>query len=156
MEFLLILAKEVLRNKILVITLTVWALAQCIKVFLGVIRERRFNFRWFIGTGGMPSSHAAGATALATTIGMERGFDSVIFALAAVFALVTMFDAQGVRRATGQQAEILNRILDDIYWRGKIETNRLAELVGHTPIQVLIGSIIGCLMSIIFYDMWGR
>ncbi|HPN56703.1 MAG TPA: divergent PAP2 family protein, partial [Candidatus Omnitrophota bacterium] len=120
----------------MVITLTVWALAQCIKVFLGVIRERRFNFRWFIGTGGMPSSHAAGATALATTIGMERGFDSVIFALSAVFALVTMFDAQGVRRATGQQAEILNRILEDIYWRGKIETNRLVELIGHTPIQV--------------------
>ncbi|HPB68548.1 MAG TPA: divergent PAP2 family protein [Candidatus Omnitrophota bacterium] len=156
MEFLIILVKEILRNKILVITLTVWALAQCIKVFLGVIRERRFNFRWFIGTGGMPSSHAAGATALATTIGMERGFDSVIFALSAVFALVTMFDAQGVRRATGQQAEILNRILEDIYWRGKIETNRLVELIGHTPIQVFIGSIIGCLMSIIFYSMWGR
>jgi len=156
MEFLIILVKEILRNKILVITLTVWALAQCIKVFLGVIRERRFNFRWFIGTGGIPSSHAAGATALATTIGMERGFDSVIFALSAVFALVTMFDAQGVRRATGQQAEILNRILEDIYWRGKIETNRLVELIGHTPIQVFIGSIIGCLMSIIFYSMWGR
>ncbi|MFA5261185.1 MAG: divergent PAP2 family protein [Candidatus Omnitrophota bacterium] len=156
MEIFIILGKEVLRNKILVITLTVWALAQCIKVFLGVIRERRFNFRWFIGTGGMPSSHAAGATALATTIGMEQGFDSVIFALSAVFALVTMFDAQGVRRSTGQQAEILNRILDDIYWRGKIETNRLAELIGHTPIQVFIGSIIGCLSSIIFYVMWGR
>jgi len=156
MEFLIILVKEILRNKILVITLTVWALAQCIKVFLGVIRERRFNFRWFIGTGGIPSSHAAGATALATTIGMERGFDSVIFALSAVFALVTMFDAQGVRRATGQQAEILNRILEDIYWRGKIETNRLVELIGHTPIQVFIGSIIGCLMSIIFYSMCGR
>ncbi|HOY09147.1 MAG TPA: divergent PAP2 family protein [Candidatus Omnitrophota bacterium] len=156
MEIFVILVKEVLRNKILVITLTVWALAQCIKVFLGVIRERRFNFRWFIGTGGMPSSHAAGATALATTIGMERGFDSVIFALSAVFALVTMFDAQGVRRATGQQAEILNRILEDIYWRGKIETNRLVELIGHTPIQVFIGSIIGCLMSIAFYGMWGR
>lgn len=156
MEIFVILIKEVLRNKILVITLTVWALAQCIKVFLGVIRERRFNFRWFIGTGGMPSSHAAGATALATTIGMERGFDSVIFALSAVFALVTMFDAQGVRRATGQQAEILNRILEDIYWRGKIETNRLVELIGHTPIQVFIGSIIGCLMSIAFYGMWGR
>jgi len=156
MEFLIILVKEILRNKILVITLTVWALAQCIKVFLGVIRERRFNFRWFIGTGGIPSSHAAGATALATTIGMERGFDSVIFALSAVFALVTMFDAQGVRRATGQQSEILNRILEDIYWRGKIETNRLVELIGHTPIQVFIGSIIGCLMSIIFYSMWGR
>jgi hypothetical protein len=150
------LLREIFHNKILIITLTVWGLAQCIKVFLGVVRERRFNFRWFIGTGGMPSSHAAGATALATTIGLERGFSSVIFALAAVFALVTMFDAQGVRRATGQQAEILNRIMEDIYWKGKIESNRLAELIGHTPIQVVIGSIIGCFMSIIFYDMWGR
>ncbi len=156
MEIFIVLFKEIFSNKILVITLTVWALAQCIKVFLGVIRERKFNFRWFIGTGGMPSSHAAGVTALATAVGLERGFDSVIFALSAVFAMVTMFDAQGVRRATGQQAEILNRILDDIYWKGKIETNRLAELIGHTPIQVVIGSIIGCFMSIIFYDMWGR
>jgi len=141
-------------NKILVITLTVWALAQCVKVVLGVIRERRFNFRWFIGTGGMPSSHAAGATALATTIGMDLGFNSLIFALAAVFAMVTMFDAQGVRRSTGQQAEILNRIMDDIYWKGKIENARLAELIGHTPTQVLVGSVFGCILSLIFYHWW--
>ena len=145
---------EVFSNKILIITLTVWALAQCIKVLIGVIIERKFNFRWFIGTGGMPSSHAAGATALATTCGLSSGFDSVIFALAAVFAMVTMFDAQGVRRSTGQQAEILNKILEDIYWKGKIESKRLAELIGHTPIQVFIGSIIGCCLSIIFYNMW--
>jgi acid phosphatase family membrane protein YuiD len=141
-------------NKILIITLTVWALAQTIKVALGVIRERRFNFKWFIGTGGMPSSHAAGATALAVTCGYELGFDSPVFALAAVFALVTMFDAQGVRRETGQQAEILNRILEDIYWKGKIETKRLGELIGHTPIQVFIGSIIGLILSSIFYFLW--
>ncbi len=146
----------ILSNKILIITLTVWALAQTIKVTLGVIRERRFNFRWFIGTGGMPSSHAAGVTALATTCGLELGFQSVMFALAAVFALVTMFDAQGVRRATGQQAEILNKIMDDIYWKGKIETDKLKELIGHTPLQVLMGSLIGCFMSIIFYYQWIR
>ena len=99
------------QNKILIITLSVWAIAQLIKVLIGVVREKRFNFRWLIGTGGMPSSHAAGATALATSCGLYLGFDSVIFSLAAVFALVTMFDAQGVRRATGQQAEILNKIL---------------------------------------------
>lgn len=144
----------IFHNKILIITLTVWALAQCIKVLLGVIREGRFNFRWFIGTGGMPSSHAAGATALATTCGLHVGFNSVLFALAAVFALVTMFDAQGVRRSTGQQAEILNKILDDIYWKHRIESDRLKELIGHTPIQVVIGSIIGCLLSIIFYVEW--
>jgi uncharacterized protein len=146
----------ILKNKILVITLTVWAMAQCIKVLLGIIRERRFNFRWFIGTGGMPSSHAAGATALATTCGLQVGFDSVLFALAAVFALVTMFDAQGVRRSTGQQAEILNKIMEDIYWQGRVETDRLKELIGHTPTQVLIGSVIGCVLSILLYDLWGN
>jgi len=143
-----------LQNKILIITLAVWAIAQTIKVLLGVVRERRFNFRWFIGTGGMPSSHAAGATALATTCGLSKGFDSVLFALAAVFALVTMFDAQGVRRSTGQQAEILNKVIEDIYWKGKLESNRLIELIGHTPFQVFVGSIIGFFLSVVLYSLW--
>lgn len=136
------------------ITLLVWAIAQGIKVFLGVIREKRFNFKWFIGTGGMPSSHAAGATALATTCGLHAGFDSVAFALAAVFALVTMFDAQGVRRSAGQQAVILNQILDDIYWKGKIEGERLLELIGHSPLQVIIGSFLGLVLACLFYRAW--
>lgn len=143
--------KEVMNNQVLVITVIAWVTAQCIKVFLGIIRERRFNFRWFIGTGGMPSSHAAGATALATTCGLSSGFDSTVFALSAVFALVTMFDAQGVRRATGEQAEILNKILDDIYWKGKVEADRLKELIGHTPIQVFIGALIGLLIALALY-----
>lgn len=142
---------DVRHNEILITTIAAWAIAQCIKVFLGVIREKRFNFRWFIGTGGMPSSHAAGATALATTCGLYLGFDSVIFALAMVFALVTMFDAQGVRRQTGQQAEILNKILDDIYWKGKVESDQLKELIGHTPKQVFIGAVIGLLIAIVMY-----
>ena len=135
------------------ITLSVWAIAQCIKVLLGVIRERRFDFRWFVGTGGMPSSHAAGACALATTCGLQVGVDSVSFALAAAFALVIMFDAQGVRRATGQQAQILNQVMDDIYFEGKIEADRLKELVGHTPIQVVIGALLGITLGVLFYDL---
>ncbi len=145
---------DIISNRILIITLTVWAIAQCLKVLTGVITERRFNFRWFIGTGGMPSSHAAGATALAVTCGFQLGFDSAIFALATVFALVTMFDAQGVRRSTGQQATILNKILDDIYWQGKIEDDRLKELIGHTPFQVLIGALLGTGMAVFFYKYW--
>lgn len=132
-------------------TVAVWAIAQTIKVILGVIREKRFNFKWFIGTGGMPSSHAAGATALATTCGFVAGFDSVEFALAAVFALVTMFDAQGVRRSAGEQAKILNQILDDIYWEGKIEAERLFELIGHSPLQVITGGLLGVFLAILFY-----
>ena len=137
-------------NHVLMVTLLAWAIAQTIKVALGVLRTKRFDFRWFIGTGGMPSAHAAGSSALATIIGVEYGFDTLAFALAAVFAMVTMFDAQGVRRSTGKQAELLNKILDDIYWRGKIEEAKLKELVGHTPIEVFMGSIMGILLAIIF------
>jgi hypothetical protein len=139
---------SLMQNKVLWITFAAWFLAQTLKVLFGVIREKRFDFRWFIGTGGLPSSHAAGATALATTCGLNIGFDSPIFALACVFAIVTMFDAQGVRRSTGRQAEILNKIMDDIYWRGKIEENRLKELIGHTPIEVIIGAIIGFFVAL--------
>src|SRR3989338_254038 len=136
------------------ITFLTWAVAQGLKVLVGVIREKRFNFKWFIGTGGMPSSHAAGATALATTCGLHAGFDSVAFALAVVFAMVTMFDAQGVRRSAGQQAAILNQILDDMYWKGRIEANRLMELIGHTPREVIVGAILGLILSSIFYKTW--
>ncbi|MBI3617337.1 MAG: divergent PAP2 family protein [Candidatus Omnitrophica bacterium] len=142
---------SVLNNKVLIITAMVWAIAQGTKVVLGVIREKRFNFKWFIGTGGMPSSHAAGATALATTIGLQTGFDSVLFALAVVFAVVTMFDAQGVRRSAGQQAAVLNQMMDEMYWKGKIGTERLMELIGHTPLQVIIGSIFGFVLSYMLY-----
>ena len=142
---------EVLHNRILLSTLTVWVLAQVAKVIVGFFQEKRFNFRWFIGTGGMPSSHAAGASALATSVGLSQGFDSVMFAVAASFAMVTMFDAQGVRRSTGQQAWILNKMMDDIYWKGQIETKRLKELVGHTPIQVLAGFVFGIVCALILY-----
>ena len=142
---------EIFQNRIFLITMLVWILAQTIKVVLGVIKEKRFNFRWFIGTGGMPSSHAAGASALATSVGLEYGFNSPLFAVAAVFAMVTMFDAQGVRRATGYQATILNKMMDDIYWKGQIEEKRLKELVGHTPVQVRAGFIFGVICAMALY-----
>ena len=142
-----VMTKYFMENQILSITLIAWAFTQTIKVTLGVIREKKFNFSWFIGTGGMPSSHAAGATAMAISSGLELGFSSPIFALAFVFAMVTMFDAQGVRRAAGEQAKILNKVIDDIYWQGKIGSGQLKELLGHTPFQVLIGSIIGALIA---------
>jgi uncharacterized protein len=142
---------EIFQNRIFLITLIVWVLAQAVKVLLGVIKEKRFNFRWLIGTGGMPSSHAAGASALATSVGLEYGFNSPLFAVAAVFAMVTMFDAQGVRRATGFQATILNKMMDDIYWKGQIEEQRLKELVGHTPIEVLAGFVFGAVCAMILY-----
>jgi hypothetical protein len=134
---------QISKNKVFIITLYAWIIAQTIKVVIGVIRQRKFDFRWLIGTGGMPSSHAAGAACLATILGLECGFDSAYFALAASFAIVVMFDAQGVRRSTGRQARILNKITDDIYWQGRTSEGRLRELIGHTPIEVLAGTLLG-------------
>jgi len=134
---------QIIRNKVFIVTLAAWMIAQAIKVFLGVIWQRRFDFRWLVGTGGMPSSHAAGAACLATNLGLAYGFDTAYFALAASFAIVVMFDAQGVRRSTGRQARILNKVMDDIYWQGRISEGRLRELVGHTPIEVLAGALLG-------------
>jgi len=137
------------QNKIFLTTLSAWLITQSLKVFIGVVQKRRFDFRLFVGTGGMPSSHVAGAACLATAIGLEYGFNSAYFALAASFAIVVMFDAQGVRRATGKQARILNKITDDIYWQGKIHDGRLRELVGHTPLEVIAGFFVGVLIAVL-------
>jgi acid phosphatase family membrane protein YuiD len=142
---------QLAQNKIFLVTLSSWVIAQSVKVLLGVIREKKFDFRWFIGTGGMPSSHTAGASCLATAVGIEYGFNSVYFALAASFAIVVMFDAQGVRRATGKQARILNKVMDDIYWQGKIQEGRLRELIGHTPIEVIGGFILGITIALVSF-----
>ncbi len=140
---------QIVKNKILMTTLSAWVIAQTIKVIAGVIRQRKFDFRWFVGTGGMPSAHATGASCLATAIGLEYGFSSVYFALAASFAVVVMFDAQGVRRATGKQARILNKITEDIYWQGRIKEDRLRELIGHTPVEVIGGFLLGIIIALL-------
>ncbi len=139
------------RNRIFSSVLLAWLISQAIKVGLGIIREKRFNFRWVISAGGMPSAHAAGVMALTISLGLKFGFDSPIVALAIVFAIITMFDAQGVRRAAGRQAGVLNKILDDVYWRRRVGEDRLKELIGHTPVEVIVGGIIGILMAFICY-----
>ncbi|MBI4335497.1 MAG: divergent PAP2 family protein [Candidatus Omnitrophica bacterium] len=141
----------IVTNRVLITSLIAWVITQTIKVMLGVFREKRFNFKWFIDTGGMPSSHVAGMMSLATSAGFVCGFSSCQFAIALVMALIVMFDAQGVRRSTGKQAVILNKILDDIYWKKQIEEAKLKELLGHTPIEVLAGAAIGVLISVLSF-----
>ena len=142
---------EFLHNYIFWTSAGAWLIAQSIKVALGIFREKRFNFRWFVGTGGMPSSHAASVSALATSVGVTYGFDSAIFAIAVTFTLVVMFDAQGVRLNAGRQAEILNKMLEDIYWKKKLDEDKLKELIGHTPVEVFAGAALGILISLLFY-----
>lgn len=137
------------KNKVFISAFLGWLVAQTLKIIINGIREKKFDFKWFIGTGGMPSSHAAFVMSLATAVGLQEGFGSTIFIVILIVALVIAFDAQGVRRATGKQAEILNMILDDIYWRRKIQENRLIELIGHTPFEVIVGSLIGITVAIL-------
>ncbi len=138
---------ELSGNRIFIAVLLAWAIAQGTKVFLGIVTEKRFNFKWFLGTGGMPSAHAATVSALATAIGLKCGVKSYLFAVTLIFAWIVLMDAQGFRRSAGKQAEALNKILDDIYWRKKIGEARLKELLGHTPFEVLMGAIIGILAA---------
>jgi len=140
---------QLIQNRVLLATFLAWLIAQSLKVFLGVIRQKKFDFRWFIGTGGMPSSHAASVCALATAVGITFGFYSPLFAVTAVFTIIVLFDAQGVRRTVGRQAEILNKILDDLYLKGKIGEDRLKELLGHTPIEVFAGMILGITLALL-------
>ena len=139
------------RNRIFFSGFWSWVIAQTIRMLLGVMREKRFNFRWFVGSGGMPSSHAALVTGLTTSIGLYHGFDSGLFAMAFAFMVITMFDAQGVRRQSGHQAEALNKILDDLYANKGVQEERLKELFGHTPVQVFAGGLVGIVIALLFY-----
>jgi len=142
---------EFSKNYIFWTSLLAWAIAQTIKVILGVLREKRFNFKWFVGTGGMPSSHAASVASLSTSVGITYGFDSALFAIALTFTVIVMFDAHTVRFSGGKQARLLNKMLDDIYWKHKLDDEKLKEFLGHTPIQVLVGAALGIVVSLLMY-----
>ena len=144
-DFFIVLFK----NKVFLTTVISWFIAQSIKVLLGFISEKRFNFKWFVGTGGMPSSHVAGVSAMATAVGLISGPESVIFAVSLVFAVIVMFDAQGVRQATGIQAEVLNEITADIYFKRGLKEEKLKELVGHTRVEVLVGALLGIIVALL-------
>lgn len=139
------------KNQMFFTVLMAWLVAQTMKVTIGVIREKRFNFRWFVGSGGMPSSHASTVSALATAVGLTYGFASSFFAIVFFLAFIIMVDAQGVRRQSGHQAEALNQIIEDIYLNKGIQQERLKELLGHTPIQVFMGAAIGILVALFCY-----
>ena len=139
------------KNQVFFTVLMAWLIAQTIKVAIGVVQEKRFNFKWFVGSGGMPSSHAATVSALAAAVGLTYGFASPLFAITFFLAFIIMFDAQGVRRQSGHQAEALNQIIEDIYLNKGIQQERLKELLGHTPVQVFIGAAIGILVALFCY-----
>ena len=141
--------EEILENDALWIALLAWFIAQLIKLIICFIRFKKINLRLMISSGGMPSSHSAFVTAITTAIGINEGFDTPLFALGAIISLVVMYDASGIRRAAGKQAEILNLFLDSVENGFKLD-KKLKEELGHTPVQVLIGALLGILVAITF------
>lgn len=139
---------DILHNQVLMVALLACLIAQASKLVIELAKNRKFNFRVLVTTGGMPSSHSALVTALATGVGQTVGWDSAEFAIATIFAIIVMYDAAGVRQAAGKQARILNQIIDE-FFQEKPEFNeaRLKELLGHTPFQVIVGSILGVAIS---------
>lgn len=146
---MVVIFEGITQNLILNAALLAWVVAQALKVVTHLLRKRRLDFRRLIGAGGMPSSHSAFVTALATAIGIEEGWRSPVAALAIVFALVVMYDAAGVRYAAGQQATILNQIVEEYFSHKTIQQKRLKELIGHTPVEVFAGALLGFLIAIL-------
>ena len=140
--------RDFFSNRVVLAAFAAWAIAQGIKVILTLIISRRFDGSRMWGSGGMPSSHSALVCAMVTTIGYAEGFSSSVFALGACFAAVVMYDAAGVRRSTGKNAAVLNHLLDGLAGNGFVfDEERLKELVGHTPVQVVAGALLGILVG---------
>ena len=140
---------QILHNQILLTAIVSWVLAQLIKIGIELIRTHRINWQLIFATGGMPSSHSSLVVALATATGLRQGFESPLFAIATVLAFVVLYDAQGIRRQAGNQARIINRMLQNVENAGiKVDKN-LKELLGHTPIQVVGGTILGIIVALI-------
>ena len=126
-------------------------LLQGYKGLRAYFKARRWNLRRFVETGGMPSSHAASVAALSTAVGLEEGFRSPLFSATLFFSLIVMYDAAGLRRAAGRQAAVLNRLIDEHFKHPEKGTQKLMELLGHTPLEVLVGALIGTLSAVLWY-----
>ncbi len=120
-----------------------WLIAQTAKMINSFVESKRLDFSYMMSTGGMPSAHSAMVSALATSIGLCEGFGSAIFSLGVALAVVVMFDAQSVRKAAGEQAAILNQIVDELLNEHHLSENKLKELLGHTRLEVLMGMLTG-------------
>lgn len=139
-----------LGNLILILAGVAWALAQVLKVAVVLLTKKRLDWRYIWASGGMPSSHSAFVCACASSTGMLYGFSSPLFAISAVLAIVVMYDASNVRRAAGEQAKILNYIME--HWgemKPALFGKELKELLGHSPLQVIMGALLGILVGLV-------
>ena len=138
-----------IQNKYIYIPILLWFFIQLFKVISDLVTTKKFNFKRIMGAGGMPSSHSAIVTSLAIMIGKYEGVDTPIFALSLIMAFIVMYDACGVRRAAGKQAALLNKIIETPGLTGVQVSERLVEVLGHTPVQVFVGALLGVVVGLI-------
>jgi len=148
---------EIITNKVLIIPICCWAIAQLLKVMVVLVRKRQLDLRYLVISGGMPSSHSAFVSALATSVALIEGVGSVAFGISAILALVVMYDAAGVRQSVGKQSVVLNRIIRELRLRHTItELERdLREFIGHTSFQVIVGGLLGVAVSWLWITIAG-
>ena len=141
--------QKVITNKYIYVPLIVWFCVQTFKVIHDLITTKKFNFKRIMGAGGMPSSHSAVVTCLSAMIGKNIGFETPMFAMSLIFAMVVMYDAAGVRRAAGKQARLLNKIVETPGLSSVQVQEKLVEVLGHTPLQVFVGAFIGITVGLL-------
>lgn len=142
-----------MQNQVLIAGAIALFSAQSLKIITNMIKERRFNFRVVVGTGGMPSSHTALVMAVTTTVGLTQGFTSPLFDVSLVFSSIVMYDATGVRQAAGKQAAILNKIMEELSHHS-FQEQRLKELLGHTRLEVIGGALYGIMIAMLLHYGW--
>ncbi len=145
-------------NDVIIASVCAWALAQFIKVLIGLIRKRQIDLRDFVSSGGMPSSHSATVSALTTSVAIIEGIGSVAFGISAMFAVIVMYDAAGVRQSVGRQSVVLNRIIAELRDRRPIAEleHNLRVFIGHTPFQVIVGSAMGIIVAWLWFTFVAR
>ena len=142
---------DAVRNHVLWVAIWAWLSAQVLKVLIELMLTRKLDVSRMFGLGGMPSSHTAFISAATMAIGFHDGFHSTLFGFAVCVSCIVMTDAAGVRRAAGKQATVLNRIVQDmIHHQGKgVDEEKLKELIGHTPVQVFAGALLGIIVGVV-------
>lgn len=138
-----------IQNKYIYVPFLLWFGIQLFKLIYDLCTTKKFNFKRIMGAGGMPSSHSAVVAGIATLIGKYEGVGTPIFALSLIVAFVVMYDACGVRRAAGKQAVLLNKLIETPGLTGMQVSERLVEVLGHTPVQVFVGALIGVIAGLV-------
>ena len=138
---------EIFLNQPFIAALLAFFIAQFLKIGAKIAKGYKFDFKWLVSMGGFPSAHSAAVSALAMSLGLNFGFDSGLFAISAIFAGIVIFDARVIRKAAGRQAEILNKIVEDLYKKRGLRGERLKELLGHTSFEIFFGIALGILVA---------